>query len=480
MHRLSLFVVALSGALVLLPSAARADSVCIASDSVPITNPGTKAVHGSLEKRSCHGVLERLDGLFRVWVTGSTFQGESLINDSDVLHLMVDDADLRRTKDGEVFGRVLSGTPVRVLRRDGDTVLVRTVEGRLDAEFVVESDAVFPTETWPSPDEEEEPPGDWPVPERSVPPKGGKITADSAGLDVVATLGTPIYDVRDVLLDPASGAVGYSVVEQSELDVRVKVITPTIWVEGYAGGLEWREDPPVGGWNPVEGLTQRPPWVPAPRQIGSKDAEITSVAKGESFGKLPAGARVSVQAEEKGWLSVSAAWPGGSVQGWVQKRSVLKEGKEEAASAVSHPVAAVVIWQMARQWEDVTGHEEENEDGVMETPEPEVDLDAVRRGLTDQFSLLRVVYARLLQRSPDSAGTLTGRILVDAEGTILKAHLPEGSLREPALQEALVSMLEGLTFEPREIPKKKRKRGEPELNWTAQVWVQVSFKNSGG
>ena len=27
---------------------------------------------------------------------------------------------------------------------------------------------------------------------------------------------------------------------------------------------------------------------------------------------------------------------------------------------------------------------------------------------------------------------------------------------------------------------KKRKRGEPELNWNAQVWVQVSFKNSAG
>ncbi len=481
MHRLPFL---LAFALVAVPRPALADSVCVAVDTVPIRTPGTKAEVGTLEKRSCVGVLERLDDGLRVWVTNDTFQGESMLDTSRVLNLLVDDVDLLRKVGGDSYGRILSGTPVLVTEHSGDTVRVRTVEGRVAVEFVTESDAVFPTEQWPRPDLDEEPPDDWPVADRVVPPKGGRVTADSAGFNPLATVRPQVYDVEEILLDPAQGSIGYTIVEQTELDAKVKLVTPTLWAEGYAGALEWREDPPVTGWNPVEGVEQFPPWVPAPRQIGSKDAPLSTEPKGEPFGKLVAGARVSVGEEEKGWLPVTAAWRGGSVQGWVQKKYVLKEGKEDLVGESMRPIAAVAIWQMARQWEDVTGHEEESEDGVMETPEPEVDLDSVRKQLTDRFGPLQVLYAQLLKRNPGAQGTLTGRVVIDPEGTIVQAHLPEGSLREVELQQHLVEMLEGLQFEEREVPKKKKKRKkkgeeeEPEVNWNAQIWIQFSFKNT--
>ncbi len=482
MNRLPLLFVALAVAAV--PAVAHADSVCVAADSVPIRTPGTKADVGTLEKRSCVGILERLDDGLRVWVTNDVFQGESLLDDRLVLNLLVDDVDLLRKAGGESYGRVLSGTPVIVTEHNGDTVRVKTVEGRVAVEFVTESDAVFPTGQWPRPDLDEEPPDDWPVAERVVPPKGGRVTADSAGFNPLATVKRQVYDIREVLLDPAQGRIGFSMVEQTDLDAKVKLITPTMWVEGYAGDLEWREEPPATGWNPIEGVAPVAPWVPAPRQIGSKDAPLSAEVKGEPFGKLVAGARVSVGDEEKGWFPVTAAWQGGSVQGWIQKKFLLKEGKEELVGETMRPLATVAIWQMARQWEDVTGHEEETEEGVMETTEPDVDLDSVRRQLTDQFGTLQVLYAQLLSRKPDSVGTLTGRVVVDPEGTIVQAHLPEGSLREVELQQRLVEMLEGLQFEEREIPKQKKKRRkkgeeeEPETNWNVQLWIQFSFKNS--
>jgi hypothetical protein len=481
MQRLLLALIA--PVVLVMPAVAHADSVCVAADSVPITNPGTKAAVGTLEKRTCVGILERLDDRMRVWVTNSTFQGESLLDNSAVLNLLVDDVDVLRKAGGESHGTVLSGTPVLVTEHNGETVRVRTVEGRVALEFVTESDAVFPSGQWPAPDIDEEPPDDWPVAERVVPPKGGRITADSAGFEPIATVTPQVYGVEEILRDPALGNIGFRMVEQTELDAKVQLITPTMWVEGYAGALEWREEPPVTGWNQVEGVKPLVPWIPAPREVGTKDVPISTEAKGEAFGKLMAGARVSVGADEKGWLPVTAAWPGGSVSGWIQKKYLVKEGKETVVSPTPRPIAAVAIWQMARQWADVTGHDEENDEGVMETVESELDLDSVRRQITDQFGGLRVLYAQLLKRKPESAGTLTGRVVVDPEGTIVKAHLPEGSLREVELQQRLVAMLEGLQFEEREVPKKKRKRKkkgeeeEPETNWNVQVWIQFNFKN---
>ena len=413
-------------------------------------------------------------------MTNDTFQGESLVDQSAVLHLLVDDVDLLLEAGGPSHGRVLSGTPVVLTAHDGDTVRARTVEGRVSIEFVTESDAVFPTERWPRPDPDEQPPKEWPVGDKVVPPRGGRLTVDSAGRDPVATVGPQVYGVEDLLLEPAQGRVTFAVLEQTELDARVRLVTPTLWVDGYAGSIEWREEPPAGGWNPLEGIAPLAPWVGAARQLGDKDAPISTEAQGLAFGKLVAGARVVVHEEEKGWMKVSAAWRGGDVSGWIQKKYVLKEGKEEAVTPVPAPVSAVALWQMARQWSDVTGHEEEDEEGASVVPEPEIDLESVRRQITDRFGPLRVAYARILKGDPTKVGTLTGRVVVDADGTIVKAHLPEGSLRDPALQEAVVAILEGLVFEPREIPKPKRrkKKDEPDVDWSAQVWIQFSFKST--
>jgi hypothetical protein len=481
--RSSSLCVGLMAVSLLLPSSSAADSVCVAVDSIPLTTPGGETVVGTLHKRTCHGILERLDGKMRVWVTNDTFQGEALIERKAVLHLLLDDVDLVQEEGGASFGRVLSGTPVLVKSFDGDTVRVRTVEGRVAVEFVTESDAVFPTQQWPRPDAEEEPPPDWPTTDRVVPPVGGRITVDAAGFDELAKVSIPYYSVEEILLDPAMGRIGFEMLEQTDLDARVRLVTPTLWIEGYADALEWREDPPAGGWNPMHGMTPLAPWVPAARQLGSKAAPLSHEPKGRPFGKIVEGARITVNNEEKGWMNVTAAWPGGDVSGWVQKKFVLREGKEEAAKPVPRPLAVVGLWQMARQWEDATGHEEEEtEEGVSEVPEPEVDLESVRRQITDRLATLRLLYAGLLARDPTTTGTLTGRVVVDPEGKIIQAHLPEGSLREPGLQKALVAILEGLAFEAREVPRKKRRRkkDEPEVNWNAQIWIQFSFKPHAG
>lgn len=464
----------------LLPSAAAAETVCIAREAgfAPKAPEAERpAPVGTLARRACYPVVERFTDRTRIWVRGASgFQGEVEVKNDDLLQVLLDDVDLKDEADGAVWGQILSGAGVAIEGQAGGEMLrVSLVEGRFDFDFVVSADDIYYGESWPQPDPDDAADGGWPEGTLPLPP----TTTELRSLDGRRTrvkIGPPPFHVDDLLLDPTGGQLRFAR-EEGENESVVTVVAPTIWVSGTTSTVDWREDP-VGGWAPDKGKPQPKVEATAPRQVGDNAARIASEAKGDAFGELLPGTRVTVLAEEKGWMQVTAPWSGGRVQGWIEKKRLLKEGKEPAVTPAVTPVASVSVGNTVVRWADDTGHvatEETPED--FEPHDLVLTIEPVTRALFHHNDELRLAWGTLLKTAPTAAGEATLRLLVSPEGEILEAGLPKATLAAEALNQSLLEWANAAEFEERKVPRKRR-RSDPDLDWNVEVWVQLLFAGS--
>lgn len=466
--------------LLLVPASAAAETVCISRDGVPFARPAPEnerpAPMGTLKKRDCYASLGRVGERSRIFIGGRDgFQGEADVATRDLLHLLLDDIDLRSKPDEEPWGKVLSGTGVTIVGVAGsDKLRVQLVEGRVGIEFVVDSSDVFPAESWPEPDPDDVADPPWPEASLALPPVATQLMAGPIGSVVHATIAGPIFEVGEVLRDPARGQLRFAQLEQGEHEVKIVVASPTLWVEGWVTKLDYREGPPPAGWNPLKGAT-RPGFPPVPpRQIGSKPATLASAAKGDPVGELLPGTRITVGETEKGWSKVQAQWDGGSVDGWVENKRLQKQGKEDPVVLPTVPITAIAVGQKAVTWQAAEGHEVEGkEHDLVLSP------DLLPGHVLQSIDSLRLAWAEVLAQDPQASGDVTVRLLVAPSGEVVETGLPISNLPSEALNQAVLAAVAGVEFPEREV-KRKRSRKDPDLDWNVQVWLQLIFANSAG
>lgn len=460
MHRLVPFLL-----LLLLPTMALAEEVCIAEDGTPMYVPGTEEAVGTLQARQCYAVMERGVARTRIWVRAAgSFQGEVDVSNRDFAQVLVDDIPMKLDASGEPYGEALSGALV-LIDRDvgGGLFLVKMLEGRVRAQFVVAEDEFFPAASWPVPDPEDVPDAGWPEATLPLPPSSLTLTSIGGGYDVHAEIVAPLFDLTDILLDPAMGQLRMTFLEQREFESRVRIVGRHLWVDGWATSVDWRAEPPEGGWNPMAGVPSLTTVATGTRQLGSKDAELALEAKGDAFGTLPAGSWVTLDEEDGAWQRVLVTWPHGTVRGWMEKKRLEKEKKqgEQPKPSVSR-VAAIGVGNVAVEWFEGEGHD----------LEPELTPDFVRGLATDGIERLRRTYAEALAKRPNLTGEVTARLVVTPEGTIFEQSTPVATLADDGVRAALDAKLEGLLFP--EVKPRKRK-----LDNNVVVWIQYVFKPMG-
>ncbi len=466
--------------LLLVPAPAAAETVCISRDGVPFARAAPEnerpAPIGTLKKRDCYASVGRIGDRSRIFITGEQgFRGEADVATRDLLHVLLDDVDLRATPDDEPWGKVLSGTGVTIVGVAGsDKLRVQLVEGRIGVEFVVDAEDVFPAESWPEPDPDDVADPPWPEATLPLPPAATQLMAGPIGSKVHASVAAPVFEVGDLLLDPARGELRFARLEQGEHEAKVVVVTPTLWVQGWVTKLEWREDVPAGGWNPLKGA-KKPGFPPVPaRQLGVKPSKFAIAPKGDVVGELLPGTRLTVAENEKGWSKIQAQWVGGSVEGWIETKRLQKEGKEDAVVLPTVPIAAVAVGQKAVTWMAEDGHKEEGkEHELVITP------DVLPGHVLASIDRLRLAWAKVLEQDPKASGDATIRLLVAPSGEVLETGLPVSNLPSEELNKAVLAAVEGVQFEERKVPRKRR-RSDPDLDWNVQVWMQLIFAGSAG
>ena len=492
-----------------LPGAAYAGSVCVAKPdtsfvSAPVVGEGQQL--GFLAPRQCFGVLERLDGRVKVLVKGDGFRGEALIDEDRLLYELAEDVPMRLRDGDEPFGLALAGTGVMLEKQSGDNWIARTVDGRVQARFLVEDGAYLPAEGWPELDADEtHPGGKWPEAEHALPPAAVTLSGKSGPRAIV---GPPLFALDDVLIDPAIGALKYSLVDPEEEDERtVRIVGPTFWVMGEVDDLDWRRESIKGskddenapdededglrdswdGWDDAEGYAVRSPVAPYPREVASKEAPLTHEPKGERVALLTPGARVVVKQTDGPWLEVEHVWPGGTVSGWLDKKRLVKEGKEQTSPQAVLPKATVVLvseptvdWLNAgpEQATDKEGNPKVDDEGnpVIDPNEthvedPDYSVVWLRRLLRERIDRLRYFYGQTLKAKPTATGAMTLRLTLDEEGEV-ESELVDVTLQDDTLSEMVGAVLDEVELPERARIKKSRKDTK---DYTLELKVTVSF-----
>ena len=461
----------------LLPSLAHAETVCIARADAGFAPKAPEAERpapvGTLHKRACYSVVERFTDRTRIWLSSADgFQGEVEVKNDDLLQVLLDDVDLRDEADGEPWGQVLSGAGVVVDGlAGGDMLRVSLVEGRVDLGFVVSADDVYYGERWPEPDPDDVADGEWPEGTLPLPPTPSELRSPD-GRATRARIGTPLFEVRDLLLDPARGELRFAR-EEGEHEVTVTVVAPTLWVRGTTSKVDWREEP-SGGWPPNKSAPAPSTLPTGSRQVGDHAAGISSEARGPQFGELKPGTRLTVISEEKGWMQVTVPWSGGRVQGWIEKKRLLKEGKEAPQTPQAATIASIALGHTIVRWANETGHVATEEAPDFVPHDLVLTLDPLQGALLDRADELRLLWARVLETAPTASGEAALRILVAPSGEILEAGLPKTTLAAEAINKRLVELAGAAVFEERPVPRKRR-RSDPDLDWNIEMWLQLSF-----
>jgi len=483
-------------------SPARAENVCVAKPSSQMDAPralgadGARAL-GSLGHRRCYSVMERMDRHTRIWVgSEGGFQGEVEVPNDVLAHVLTDDIEMVLEPGGEVFGKALSGAIVLVSPHPEEDLLRATlVEGRMRARFLVAVDDVYPAQSWPMPDPDEGPDGDWPEADLPLPPSGDGLLDDPTGMQLRAELLKPLARLDDLRNDPALGEMRMALLESREGARKVRLVGPTAWAEGWVVSSGWRKDVPATGWDSLAGFPSAPIPKAGARQVGSKPAPLHLGVKGAKFGSLQPGARVDVLATEKSWLQVRSSWSGGQVSGWLEKKRLVKEGKEAPLKAAVERVSAVTISRVALQWQTPEDHREEvkgepvpavaakAEGEPVPAPEPktyivepELGLDSMLSHLNQSMSRLQWLYGQVLDKTPTAGGEITVRLLVEPSGAVAEGGIYSASIDDEAIQAVISADLAELSFEKRRIA--RRKRGTPVRDWRIQAWVQYVFNSA--
>ncbi len=502
--RLSLLVLLISACSGV--GSALAEEVCIAQDNAQVDIPRAVVVEGSrvlgkLEYRRCYPVMERLDEHTRIFVAGANgFHGEVEVSNSVLAQVLTDDVDMRLEPDGEVFGRVLSGALVFVAPHSSEDLFRATlVEGRMRAQFLVEVDDFYPAQSWPLPDPEEVAGDDWPEASMALPPSGDGLLDEPQGMAVRAEIAAPLGLLSDLHNDPGLGQWRMSVLEEAEGARKVRVVGPTSWAEGWVLGRKWTGGAPVDGWEALEGFPSPQTASGGIREVGKKPASLHLAVKGPVLGSLQPGARVDVTASEKSWLKVRSSWDGGEVSGWIEKKRLVKEGKEGPLKARVEKVSAVRLARSALQWFAPEDHREEvpadevvadaaaeavdAEGGeatepVVQTriPDPELSLGPALSRLRESMPRLQWLYAQALIKEPQLKGETTVRLVVDPSGASEDKSIFSSSLDDQSIAALISADLEELSFEKRRPP--RRKRGQAKRDWRVIVWVQYAFSPS--
>ncbi len=481
-----------------------AGSVCIAKDDTPIA-PATvvgQAVSsvGFLSAGRCYGVLERLDSRTRVFVKAPGFAGEVEVRDDDLLQVLAEDIPLTLGPKEEPWGLALAGTAVAIEGSGADGgKIVRTVDGRVQVRFWVEEGAMLPAEVWPALEPDEVfPGGDWPTGMFALPPAS---TVLSGTTGTRASVGQPLFDVPSVIKDAALGALRYNVVQETEFDALVQIVGPTVWVQGGTTDLDWRrrsiadeEDPEVrtdradwDGWNERTGYRITAPTAPQSREIGNKEAPLSLEAKGDRFAQLTAFARVDITDTDGSWHKVTHVWPGGVVSGWIDKRRLTKEGKEQAPPPVVIPPAAVVtVAEPVIAWFDKgpefavddEGNPKLDKEGnqvidpdMTHLVEPEYTAPWLRRAIREHVARLRFLYGRRVARDLKQSGTLVVRVLVAEDGTVEESELIDVTFEDDDLLALIGASLQGLELPERTIKKSRKDKKD----YRVEVKMGISF-----
>jgi hypothetical protein len=490
---------------------AAADSVCIARPGSAMDAPralagdGARAL-GSLEHRRCYSVMQRLDRHTRIWVGAEDgFQGEVEVSNDVLAHVLTDDVDMILEPGGDVFGKALSGALVLVAPHpDPELWRATLVEGRLSARFLVAGDDVYPAQSWPLPDPDEGADSDWPAADLPLPPFADGLLDDPTGMQLRGQLRAPLARLDDLRHDPALGQLRMVELERRDDARKVRLVGPTAWAEGWVLGSGWLEDPPSKGWDPLAGFSPASAATAGARQVGSKVAPLHLSAKGTRVGALQAGTRVAVLADHKSWLEVRANWNGGQVTGWLEKKRLVKEGKEGPLRVRVEPLSSVFISRVALQWRIPEDHREElpveppaeaeapvdpaAEPGATsepaEPPEPPerktvippptLGLDAATERMSRSMARLQWLYAQGLAATPGLRGDITVRLLVEPSGAVTEHSIFASTLADEAIHAVIESDIADLVFEKRRLP--RRKRGEPRRDWRIVVWIQYALQ----
>ncbi len=468
------------------PVAASAAAVCVAKPNTPMSPVtvvgGAAAPAGFLASRQCFGVLERLDGRTRVLVKGGGFRGEMELPNENLLYVLAEDIPLRLKEGEEPWGLALAGTGVMIESATATGHVVRTVDGRVQARFLVEEGAMLPAGSWPSLEPDEvHPGGKWPEATHALPPTPVALQGTSG---TRANVSAPLFALDDVLLDPAIGALRYVVVDaDADRPETVRIVGPTLWVEGTVQDIDWRretlrdeendgaEREDWDGWDDGAGYAIAGPASPLPREIASKEAPISIEAKGERFAVLEPGARVSVGQTDGGWMRLEHVWPGGIVNGWADKKRLVKEGKEQTTPQVVIPKATVVTVQAPTvAWvnkgpefaTDKEGQPKLDKEGNQvvdpnetHTEEPDYPTAWLRRAVRERIDRLRFFYGRALATNPALAGSIGLVITIDEAGA-MTMEFADGSLADEDLRELVSSAIEDVELPERTLKKARR------------------------
>jgi len=522
----------LSSTLTLAPGLAVASSVCVAKPNTPIVPSlavGESEPVGYLDHRQCFGVLSREGDKTRILAKGGGFQAEAELPDDALLYELAEDIPMTLKEGEEPWGLALAGTGVAIEKVVDGGWVVATVDGRVTARFLVEEGAMLPASSWPSLDPDEvHPGGKWPKAEHPLPPTAVALSGKSG---TRASVSAPLFALDDVLTDPAIGALRYSVVDaDAERPERVRIVGPTFWVVGTVQDIDWRRESlavaddgddydedgvrdDFDGWDDVAGYAVVAPSAPAPREIASKTSPLAFEAKGERFADLAPGARVSVLEEDKPWLKIEHSWDGGVVRGWVDKKRLVKEGKESAAPAVPLPKATVVkVGEATVEWVDKgpefkTDKEGEpvlDKDGAKVIDEnethvegPEYEVAWLRRALRDRTDRLRFFYGQLLSRKSTAAGTMTLSLVIAEGGTVALEEPVEDEEKtkgapeeepKPLLEwevtgiddEDLIELVQTALDEVPMPPRKLKKSRRDKKDYRLKVGIQVTFAPLNG
>jgi hypothetical protein len=455
--------------LLLTTPAAAADTVCVGVPDAQVSATAAEGEHpaavGTLAPRQCFAVTARTPGRTRIFVNAPKgFTGDLEIADASLAWVLVDDADLRHDPKEEPWGHLLSGALLQVERRLGsDMVMVRTLEGQLSVRFVVPETGIFPAAAWSEPDPDDRPRGAWPTATLAPLPVPGNIWSRSMGGEVRAILGGPMLEIRDLALDPGQGELKWEPVKKTTSDLQARLVQRNLWVEGFLHEIEWRADVPPLGWPPEAGTTKKPIAALPTREIGETAAPISRAVKGKPFGQLPSGTRVEVSEEDGNWVGVEARWFGGSVKGWIEKKRLVKEGKESAAPASPQRWAQVGLSDPTLEWATPEGHD---------TP-AELDTTVLIRGLRDAMPSLRRAYAKALSRKPDATGLVTLKLVVDPSGAITDATAPVATFDDAEFRDLALAIVK-----TQPLPKRKvvRKKNGP-TDWNIVVWVPLTLQS---
>lgn len=478
-----------------VPAVASAASVCIAKPDTPFAPAtvvgGPAEPVGFLAHRQCFGVLETHDGRTRIFVSAPGFAGEVEVSDDDLLWVLAEDIPMRLKEGEEPFGLALAGTGVAIEESYDGGWVVRTVDGRAQTRFRVSEGSMLPAQVWPTLDADEvDPGGKWPKGDHALPPVAVVLGGKSGNR---ATIGAPLFELSEVLADPGLGALRYSVLDAEE--GVVKVISPTWWVKGKVSDLDWRRQTLVDeeteeqredweGWDDLAGYRLPGPPAPLPREVATREAPLSLERKGERFAVLKPGARVSIEGEEKPWYRVKHTWDGGSVVGWLDKKRLMKEGKEITKPAVVIPRAtAVTVGEVAVAWvepgpEQATGKDGEpkvDKEGnpvvdpneTHEAP-PEYAAPWLRLALRERIARLRHLYGRALATNGDAKGVITVRGEVDEEGAITW-ELVDSTFEDDAVVALIEEALETVDGPERKLRKSRRDKKDYRIELKSTV-----------